>query len=280
MVRKWTSSLFVVALLGGILLSNSSGRARFGAGNTGAPGESTTCAGCHGGGNYNPSIALNLIDPDNGQSTESYTPGKTYRVSLEISASNNPQGYGFQAVALKSSDNSRINNWVQALTDGTNFQTANGGRQYFEQSRTLNTNTFLAEWRAPEENTGDITFYFVGNAVNRNGNSGGDAVVTNSATFSEANLTSSRNRESQAVALRAYPNPTMGALQLEGSDLQGGVLQLRLINLQGQVLREERLQTSGTFSQTWDLSDLPSGMYWLEGVQGGLRSTQKVLLSR
>lgn len=261
-------SALVLLLIMFMFQSNSGGRAASGEGSTMAPGDGIFCSTCHGGGNYNPEINVTLFDPVTEETTTEYIPGKTYKVIVNISASNNPFGYGFQALTLKDSDNTAINNWVTAITQNTALRTISSGRQYFEQNRRLTTNEFEAEWLAPEENTGDITFYLAGNAVNGNGSTSGDSPVANSATFSEKIITSATYFEEE-VSMDLYPNPTFNDLRISLNTSISKVYNIRLLDINGKVwIHKSILSISGTSVEKLDVSALPSGRYIVDITDG------------
>jgi len=73
-------------------------------------------------------------------------------------------------------------------------------------------------------------------------------------------VVSGTTSNSSAMDLRLYPNPTRGMLRLTRSDLQV-VMDLRLVNMQGQVLGQKRW-AQGSTTLDWNL-DLPPGLYLL-----------------
>ena len=154
-------------------MSNSGGRAAVAnSGNTGAPGESTLCANCHGGGSYSPSMSLAVTDLG-GSPVVAYTPGETYNLTVTITASGTPAGYGFQMTSLQSS-NSPAGSFSNPSSNAQ-ISTISSGRTYVEHDGTSSSNTFTAQWTAPATNTGTVTMYANGNAVNGNGGTSGDA---------------------------------------------------------------------------------------------------------
>lgn len=140
---------------------------------TGGPGEGL-CSDCHSGGSFNGNVSITGI-PTTVQANQ------LYNVELTISAtSGSPASGGFQLVALNSA-NENVGTLIvtNGAQTGTNTE---GGRTYMEhrgpKSFSGNTVTWEFDWEAPAgPNNEDITFYFVGNMVNGNGGTSGDAVV-------------------------------------------------------------------------------------------------------
>lgn len=83
-------------------------------------------------------------------------------------------------------------------------------------------------------------------------------------------------------ALRLYPNPTSGHLQLDWATFPGGELRLALHNTVGTIVWADVLrgQPPGPLEQVLSLGDLPAGMYWLVlGTSVGV-VCQKVVVER
>ncbi len=63
--------------------------------------------------------------------------------------------------------------------------------------------------------------------------------------------------------LKVYPNPAQNVLNIHFGETVPGEVALRLVNLQGQMLRQQELQNPGGNWQL-DLSNLPTGLYLLQ----------------
>ena len=167
-----------ITLVGMLLLfiaflfqSHSAGRAgNNNRDNTGAPGgqaggngRQISCENCHSGGNIEVGLNLELLDLNNNP-IERYIPNEVYTAKVTIATLSDatPNGYGFQMVSLLDTDNSDVNGWIED-THSSNVQLAlanSTGRVYAEQDGTSTSNEFIIEWRAPEANNGDVSFYF------------------------------------------------------------------------------------------------------------------------
>ena len=75
------------------------------------------------------------------------------------------------------------------------------------------------------------------------------------------------DKDAPLEGLSVYPNPTGGQLTLSAAQAIRQPVELRVIDLFGQVLRNERL--SGLDTHALDLSELAAGMYLLEVRRGG-----------
>lgn len=75
---------------------------------------------------------------------------------------------------------------------------------------------------------------------------------------------------------KAYPNPVENSLQISGSVLTGGLVEIRVYDASGKnVLAYSENAAAGLFSKTLDLGDLPSGLYLVKVSNGdkGFRTT-------
>ena len=142
-----------------------------GADRTGAPGSDAGCNSCHGGGAFNTSVSVAVLDGET--PVTAYEPGMKYTFRVTVNAANNPAGYGFQAVGVVANGNANAGSFG-AAPSGTQV-TNLSGRQYFEHSQRNTANSWSIEWTAPAAGTGEVRFYAAGNAVNANGDSGGDS---------------------------------------------------------------------------------------------------------
>lgn len=221
-----------MSLMAVVLMSNSAGRGTVaGEDTTGSPLSNRTCgtAGCHSGTAFNVNLVVQLKDA-NGVVVDKYIPGTTYDVELINNASGTPASYGFQMVSLVDSDNTGVNGWA---TTNNKAKTVNlGGVTYVEQTGPDPDNTVMLEWTAPAEGTGDVTFYAVGNAVNGNGNSGGDGVGTTTLSLKEDMTSSTSNIDLNSINI--MPNPASDLVRLSMDNISSGTY--NLINLQGQTV--------------------------------------------
>jgi hypothetical protein len=171
--------------------SNSNGRAtQTNNGNTGAPGETATCANCHSGGAYgNVTVTIEMFLDGTNTAVSSYNPGQTYDMRVTVqSSTGSPLGYSFQMTCLTSPANTPLGGYSalasnvkqKLVTAGTYM-----GRTYVEHNGVGTNNQFNMSWTAPAAGTGAVKFYAAGNCVNLNGSTGGDKVGNSSITINE-----------------------------------------------------------------------------------------------
>jgi hypothetical protein len=279
MKLKITYTFFALVFFALLTMSNSAGRAGSqNSGGTMAPGDGQFCSNCHSGGNFGASVNLKLYEQGTTNEISQYVPGTTYDVAIIISTSTTPGGYGFQALALKTADNTSINTWANNTTANTRISTVNStGRQYFEQSNTTSSNTFKATWTAPVANTGDITFYLAGNAVNGTGSTSGDQAVANSVTFTE-NTVSTSGLENLGISLNVFPNPTIENLSLTLSADATKDLVINIYNQNGQRITSENvIAQNGENRFQFDVSNYVKGIYFVEITDGEFSTAKQFL---
>lgn len=171
--------------------SNSNGRAtQANTGNTGAPGETTTCSGCHSGGAYGTvTVTIQMFIDGTTTAVTSYNPGQTYDMRVTVqNSTGSPLGYGFQMTCLTSPANSPLGGYSalgsnvkqKLVTTGTYM-----GRTYVEHNGVGTSNQFNLSWTAPAAGTGTVKFYAAGNCVNLSNSTSGDKVGNSSITITE-----------------------------------------------------------------------------------------------
>lgn len=153
-------------------------------GRTGAPFDGTCGSGsCHGmnnNNNYNGTISLSGLPA----TIEANT---TYNLSFTVTVTaGTPVKAGFQLVAVSTSTNSNAGDFVNTGTEtGTEVL---AGREYIEHRNgkafSGGSVTWTFNWTSPVTVSGNnITFYYIANFVNGNGNSTGDFPLSSSSSF-------------------------------------------------------------------------------------------------
>jgi hypothetical protein len=228
---------------------------------SGAPGEGT-CVNCHNGSALNSgsgSIAVAI----NGGST-SYIPGNSYTIDVTGTGSV-ANKYGFQMVALKTSDDSNVGSFTPDT--GTKLS-ALSAKSYVEHSTTSTTGTWSFTWRAPLSDVGDVKFYIAGNSAESPGGTGGDKIYTSSLTLTPnsgaATNEVSRNKTSLS------PNPSTGQTTLSFSLKTTAFLSINVVDLSGSTvvqLSDNSLFSSGDQNVKISTESLNPGIYFVR-IQG------------
>ena len=74
-----------------------------------------------------------------------------------------------------------------------------------------------------------------------------------------------------------FPNPTDGNLSIELHSLTPTTTSLSLVSLTGQLLKEKSINFNGDYNEWLDISDLPSGMYFLSIGDDKNTGTKKII---
>ena len=266
-----------------LLLSHSNGRAtNFNEGNTGAPNDNATnnrtCQTCHNSGSFAVTPMLSITDQGGNEISGNYLPGVTYNVKLTVNSTGTPAGYGFQMVALNAPENmdgAAVNTWV-VPAGSTNLQVATppNGRQYAEQNAVSTSNEFVLEWTAPA--SGDVTFYYGGNAVNDNQMNGGDNAIMGSTSLSLD--PTSTNELEKSLSLDIFPNPVNDVLTLQTNAQGSDTYDLFLFDQNGrQILNQKINIPAGENISPIDVAHLSTGMYNLIISDGKNNIAKKML---
>jgi len=145
-----------------------------GASHSGAPGE-VSCTGCHSGSaNSGPGNINYLI----GNGTSTYSPNELFAIVFSMDEEDVNQ-FGFQTVALKSSNNSNAGTF--SLIDEENTRLMSGmGRTYVGHTvcgadvDPPGSIQWSFDWQAPGSDVGDINFYLSSLATNQNHSTSGN----------------------------------------------------------------------------------------------------------
>lgn len=281
-------NLYITAILlfaAYIFMGHSLGRADSrNWGNTGAPGDETlsngtsrTCITCHGGNTIAVDLNIGITNLDGSPlENDEYIPGTTYNMSVTIDATTgSPSAYGFQMVALSDIDQAEINTWDNPSSNVEIAFASNTGRTYVEQNVPSSSNVFTMDWTAPEAGRGDITFYSCGNGVNGNGSSNGDGATCSTLTLVEAETSSTLNLNPDFLRMELSPNPAIDILQVSVDTQLSEDLQLNILNLDGKLLHQQQYNSTGTNTVDLHISDLPSGIYFVQLTNSKYSSISK-----
>ncbi len=270
MKNLFTTFLFIGGLLVYIVLLGNRGGAP--AGRTGAP-EDATCAsaGCHNTTVNSGSATINLGIND---SATTYLPGATHKISISITDAQNIARNGFEIVALDA-QNSNIGEWV--LSGDETRERSFGGRRYITQTNAGSANSaWEIDWKAPDSDVGDITFYLAYNDANNNGSTSGDDIYTTSLGVS-AEVVSSVNSINSIEAISLFPNPVQQVINLKIGLTESTNLSGQLVNLSGQIVGQlfnEQLSNGIHYLSINTPPNLASGLYLLElrNLNGGVKT--------
>jgi hypothetical protein len=263
----------LLTLLSGVtyltLVSYSDGPNFGGAGNrTGGPGSTGTCSqtGCHSAGSATTTVMITLKDEITGEEITDgkYIPLRTYNVDLMV---HHGSHFGFQAEVLDVNNNSI---GILAAGPGERLGTV-GGKKIVEHSAPISGMTTTFKWTSPQAGAGKVTFYAMGNVVNNDGLSTGDAPSLPFSESFEENNTSVASVDKN-IDIVAFPNPVTDRLKLTLDNATKGSYIINAYSINGTKLYEDKVQINGTKYETSLQTDKWStGIYYIQIIKDGLK---------
>lgn len=275
MKLKFIYTVFTLCLCASLWMSNSSGRAAGGNGNS-------TVAGCSGGGACHKgatfqSKATLLISAAGADVTE-YVPGTTYDVEFRIEKSGGtdaPKAYGFQLRAITATEDAGT---FANFTPATDIQISTlSGRKFVEHNKKSASNSFKMKWTAPAKGTGDVNFLAAGNAVNSNSTFAGDAPTASIAlTLKEKISIATLELPTWATEITVTPNPvqTEAFLNIKASEIANA--QISIYDLRGTMYHNTSVNIAyGENYIPLNTNDLAKGIYVVSILSNGNYSYRK-----
>jgi hypothetical protein len=244
MKKNYLFKLLLLAPVASLLfLSWSSGYT--GGSVTGSPGDGgSTCTQCHGGGNFNASVAITSNIPAGG-----YVLNTTYNVTVTITQAGSSKR-GFQLTAENAS-NVKVGNF----TAGTGSQVFNSGKTVTHTTTGNVQTSWTVTWTSPATDQGAIRFYAAVNCTNGNGSTNGDQVVTTqSAPFSLLGVDDFFSKQ-----FSTYPNPATDEFTIDMPNTLS-TADVSIFDYLGRIVSN---QTISATNNTINVSLLNSGNYIL-----------------
>jgi len=258
------------------ITSYSGGPAHGSLGNlTGSPGSTETCGKtyCHGGGSGLPptgTIELRKKSTgENGPLVTSYAAGETYYVTILGSGSQNH--FGFQLLALKNSDSSKVGLFSGFPANAHGFpHTAPTLAEHNTPIAKTGIGQYkvVFQWTAPMSGVGAVTLHGIINAVDNNNQPTGDLV---SAPFSLNLLDKTSVGEvSREVVFKAYPNPVQNILTLDLTKADAGTYTVQAYTTSGSLVTQTEIEIdSRVYTGVINTADWKPGLYFVRIQKDG-----------
>jgi len=282
-----TLGLAITVLVGSSAFMNKSASGY--AGYTGSPGEST-CGNCHGGGSSAVSgitITSNPAFLVNASSQTEYLPDSTYQITLDIAASGFTR-FGFGCEILNSANTNSGN--MQNQGAGVKFLTSLGKKNAVHTIPKVNASgavSFTFKWVAPTASNGDAIIYAIGNAVNGNGSTSGDFVLTPVAMSvvegtppaPPEDPTGIKENMQGVSRILVFPNPASDITNISYSLKQTKTISVQLLDIKGTVVKElyNKEEGPGEHTQILNLQGIASGVYFIKTSANQQKVSQKLI---
>lgn len=258
----------------------------------GEPPNFTNCTSCHSGTAVNSgtaNIVFNLGGAENG-----YYPDSTYTITLSVQKSGMEAG-GFQFIALQD-NNSTVSPGTITLTEPGRMTIVDQNNPH-AQGCVINNKVWIEHqyagilsdstgksqwsfrWKAPNNNAGNISFYFATLESNFDLTDDGDRVYTRNTSVPYLGPTSTTILPNQMADgdISIYPNPSYSKIFVSTADFSEWE-QIQITDLTGFVIKDYKkaalLLENNNF--VLDLDNMHSGIYILS-LQGKKRNINKLI---
>ncbi|MCC6251166.1 MAG: T9SS type A sorting domain-containing protein [Bacteroidia bacterium] len=280
---KLVASAVVMAVMGFIIFSttaytNNAGKAGY----TGSPGE-TTCRNCHNSFNLNEGDgSISISSPD--LTGWEYQPGTTYTINVTVRKPGvSKYGFGFEALLSSGANGGLINtsssNNAKTMSASISGNTRTNAVHKQPNNTGADSLVFTFNWTAPAAGTGDVTFYAVGNATNSSNTNAGDYIYSTSLIVTEATGTAIKSPQTENLSI--YPNPAKDVIKLtlpQQFKIEKSVLSI--FDSKGKLYYQNNEFKSLYPEESFDISFLPSGIYFIKIKNSNIEFNKKILIMR
>jgi len=105
-----------------------------------------------------------------------------------------------------------------------------------------------------------------------------NATVLSSFIFTTVDEPSSIKELQSGSYIDVYPNPNDGKFMLRVGVEDGKLVDVEIMNIQGQIVYRDRIQVSSSKDEPVDISSMPSGLYFIRVTDGEQMKFKKILI--
>lgn len=237
-------------------------------GYSGSPLDSKNCTQCHAGTAIAQANMITSNIPEGG-----YVPGQTYTITMQLDY-NSMKRCGFELTSETHFD--KVGSFK--TIDGQGTQLLNSGKavthSYLGNTPTNGSKTWKVDWVAPEQNTGQVTFYAAFNAANGNGSASGDQIITSNLLVQEAQATGIEKQNDHPFSVYYNSeNHTIRILNMPSLDTKASA---QIFSMSGIPVKSF---SNVNNNETLDISGLSSGVYIVTIFQDNHVYTQKIAVN-
>lgn len=252
--------LLAVPFVSFLLLSYSNGAPD---GVTGSPGDGgVSCTSCHNiTNNYNTTVTISSNIPANG-----FELGKTYQVTVTLTANSNAAKFGFQITAEDTANN-KVGSF--SITDTNNTKMDAVGHFVTQTTAGITQKSWSFDWTAPTTFTSNIKFYVAALSANVTGDIKSQTVLNN---FNVGGVLAVKS--AQLINFSMFPNPSDGIVNFQlPSDISQA--KVAVFDYLGKKIMEKYVTSS--INNTLNVSNLATGIYFVR-IQADTKTGTKKLV--
>lgn len=240
---------------------------------TGSPADGSTCTQCHEGTAIEADNWITSTIPDSG-----YVAGETYT----ITATGTHQGVNLFGFELTAEDNSNAKKGTFIITNATETQLYNNIKSVTHTSAGItpsnNSKSWSFDWTAPEQGTGNITFYAAFNAANGNGATSGDVIYKSSLAVTENTTSGIHLYQYNEVFPTVYQDVDPNTLIINYHDKNEKVIIIRIFDITGKQLISARKINETNNNIKLNIKDLKTNIYYIQVETKNQLRTRKILI--
>ncbi len=106
-----------------------------------------------------------------------------------------------------------------------------------------------------------------------------NATTLSSFTFTTMDDPSSIKEVESGSFIDVYPNPNHGKFMLKLGIEEGKLVDVEIMNIQGKIVYRDRIEVSSTREESIDISNIPSGLYFIRVTSGDQVKYKKILIN-
>lgn len=206
-----------------------------------------------------------------------YMPDSTYNIGIVINHTR--VRYGFEMSALLAD---KLQGGTFTLTNNANTSLqalGNNPKRFYVGHKTADANkTWAFKWTAPPADSGSVNFCVSFNVANGDGLRFNDSIFNGCVTI-QPFINGIGNILSMVERLNIFPNPVESTFAISFDVKEAAKVSAKLYSLEGKLVEElfSAQLGEGTFSKSFNINQVPPGIYFMKLNAGESSTTQKII---
>ncbi len=274
MLKKYLVPLAVLLLIPSLysLIPKSSGSP---GGKTGSLADIQTCTQCHSGTNVPATDWISADIPEGG-----YMPNETYTITL-TGDHNGVSRFGFE---LTAEDISGIKKGTFIISDAAQTKLVNNNQSVTHTSSGLSPNgttkNWSFNWTAPEEGSGEITFFAALNAADGNYSTSGDVIYTSNLSVNENTGSGIDNVEADENIFKVYQTPDPNILMVDFSEQNQKIKNIQIFDISGKLLVTRDVSRLRKGPESFNIQAFNTNIYLIKIQTDKNYYSKKILINK